>query len=139
MAEKEGQPHELSPELYKRAFYLMVELAAGGFKRVETHFSGSGDDGSIHDIYIDGKSGKRDQPELAEKLEQWAYDLLDETGVDWYNNCGGHGDIEFDAVKRTIKFDVNQYEEISHCVIDTEVQFGDWEETALQDGTPLRS
>lgn len=133
MSEKEGSPHELSPDLHKRAFYLMVELAAGGHQIVSVQFAGSGDDGSINDIAIDGhhqweKNGP-DHSELAEKLEQWAYDLLDETGVDWYNNTGGHGDIEFDVVKRTIKFDVNQYEEISHCVIDTEIQFGDWEET----------
>ena len=35
------------------------------------------------------------------------YDLLEETGVDWYNNEGGFGDIYIDLDPLSIKIDMN--------------------------------
>lgn len=112
--------HDLSPELHKRLFFLMVRLSAEGVKLAEIDFSGSCDEGSINDISLDGKYIDDDE------LSQFAYDLLDETGIDWYNDAGGHGDMTFDVEKHTFTFDVSQYEEISHQIVDTTVQFGEW-------------
>ena len=67
-------------------------------------FSGSGDSGQIDDIQISYVEGH--EPSMAERvtleeqlrrdLDTWAYKYLEGTGVDWYNNEGGQGQIEFD-------------------------------------------
>lgn len=45
---------------------------------------------------------------MAEVLEDWAYKLLDRTGVDWVNNGGGFGEIVITPATDTIECDVNQ-------------------------------
>lgn len=41
-------------------------------------------------------------------------DYLQETGVDWYNNTGGHGCLEIDVPSGTVNLEVNQNEEVSN-------------------------
>jgi len=72
-------------------------------------FEGSGDSGSIDDIaiYNEGDYHYNDSPvsydfmdlllsdgrSVARVIEDWAYAVLDRTGIDWYNNEGGEGCI----------------------------------------------
>ena len=42
-----------------------------------------------------------------EAIEEITYDYLDETGVDWYNNDGGFGDLVIDVDNGTIALDVS--------------------------------
>lgn len=114
-------------ELRKEAFLIIADLTDRGNKTVNIEFAGSGDDGSIESIYID--SSRVDDTELESRLENWAYALLDATGVDWYNNAGGHGTISIDVAERTYQFTINQYEEVSHLAAEGEVRFGEWGRT----------
>ncbi|HEV2559320.1 MAG TPA: hypothetical protein VGU45_11890 [Microvirga sp.] len=41
-------------------------------------------------------------------LDAWAFDLLEETGVDWVNNEGGFGEIVIDPVEDSISCEMNQ-------------------------------
>lgn len=90
-------------------------LAIAGAEIVEIYFDGSGDSGSIEDL------AARDEKEeiisipatIKEKLEDWAYGVLEGTGVDWYNNDGGFGTIILDVKERKYSFEVSQRETTS--------------------------
>lgn len=74
-------------------------------------FDGSGDDGQIHQInFLDSEGVYMDIPEdsitwvyneergeeqvsLYKCAEDLGYQMLDESGHDWYNNDGGYGEI----------------------------------------------
>ena len=95
-------------------------------------FDGSGDSGSIGDVWFEGGDfdarnttvdvvtvtrrivdgqwsfDRTTQPKSAyDAIEEIAYDFLDETGVDWYNNDGGFGDLVIDVENGTITLDVS--------------------------------
>lgn len=67
-------------------------------------FSGSGDSGNVDVIqisYVEGhgpSEAKKEESEkeLIDELDTWTYEYLAGVGVDWYNNEGGQGQIEFD-------------------------------------------
>lgn len=82
---------------------ILDKLMLVGAENVSIEFDGSGDEGSVHNI--DGLFENEHINE--EELEDWAYDLIGGTGVDWYNNEGGFGTINIDVPKRTYNFEVH--------------------------------
>jgi len=76
---------------------------------IKVSFEGSGDSGSIDDIAIYNEGDHHyinnpvsddfmelklsDNRSVGQVIEDWAYAVLDRTGVDWYNNEGGEGYI----------------------------------------------
>jgi hypothetical protein len=78
---------------------ILRALMSAGVKVVTIEFAGSGDSGSIDSIDVDFHDDAK-QPSLSDDLEKlledFTYDYLAGTGVDWYNNEGGQGSIVFD-------------------------------------------
>lgn len=95
---------------------LLTQLNLLGAKRVVVEFQGGGDDGQVDGVYItdqnedyieipddmiawttqtygDQQSEQR-QTKLVDVLEDLCSRALDETGLDWYNNDGGQGNLE---------------------------------------------
>ncbi len=104
-------------------------------KEVLVQFSGSGDEGYVHDITftpeVDVKTqvdvlqlkrrwqdemwqvrGETISTSLYEAVEQMAYDYLELSGTDWYNDDGGQGELFIDMAgeKITLYVDVNYTE-----------------------------
>jgi hypothetical protein len=44
---------------------------------------------------------------MAEVLDEWSYELLDQTGVDWVNNEGGCGEIIITPAANSIRCDMH--------------------------------
>lgn len=44
---------------------------------------------------------------LKEALHNITDDYLEETGVNWYDNDGGYGELEIDVAARSVSLDVN--------------------------------
>ena len=111
---------------------LMPHLRARGVEQVTVLFEGSGDSGSIDDVLF--KGGPSDLPAeriawtrqetvwqdgawievetdapltFREVIESACLDWLNETGVDWYNNDGGFGELEIDVQAETVSLDVS--------------------------------
>jgi hypothetical protein len=97
---------------------LLTQLNLLGARRVFVEFRGGGDDGQVegvyykdkhddmHDIPTDMMSWTKmtygtQAPEtkntsLVDVLEDLCYRALDQTGLDWYNNEGGQGQLVID-------------------------------------------
>jgi hypothetical protein len=45
---------------------------------------------------------------MAEVLEEWSYDLLNQTGVDWVNNEGGYGEIVITPATNSVRCHINR-------------------------------
>ena len=97
---------------------LLTQLNLLGAKKVRVEFQGGGDDGQIegvylinnNDDYIDvpddmiawtsltyGNQQSEQKPtKLVDALEDVCQRALDETGLDWYNNDGGQGNLTID-------------------------------------------
>lgn len=60
---------------------------------------------------------RKDEDKLCdatELIEHIAYEKLDESGIDWYNNDGGFGEVTFYFDNKEIELDMNQrYTEVS--------------------------
>lgn len=120
---------------------LVETLRSAGVTNVCVSFDGSGDSGSIdhvglygadnksvsvsqtivypflHSEYNDGTwkytTTEKEVP-IAEALEQLCYDMLEETGIDWYNNDGGYGQLSIDIETGEVSLEVNtRYTEVN--------------------------
>jgi hypothetical protein len=129
----------------------LAKLKELGAAEVVIYFDGSGDSGSIDSIQIKHSDGKPvsvlhdlvDYPvtttqytdgQWAEKteikkmpinnaLEQYTYEMLDRTNIDWYNNDGGFGEMKITLSNDvSIELEVNQRhtEYTTHSFILTE-------------------
>ena len=107
---------------------MFNKLKEVGATRVVIRFDGAGDSGAIEDIFV-FKGDERiaelctpiyralkdvDKQEHQVKaeldwLETYCYDELEKTGIDWYNNDGGFGEMEIDFTSNpaTVKLEVN--------------------------------
>ena len=109
---------------------VMAALKASGVLKVVVEFDGCGDSGSIEGVYIQGG----EPPETAEwlvsesnqvdgkwvttkhakalpikkALEEWCYEALSQSDVDWYNNDGGYGAMEIDLTQDTAELVIHQ-------------------------------
>lgn len=114
---------------------ILEMLKGAGADKIIVEFDGSGDSGSVHsvDIYDNQnklvrlnfgvayavtssswKDGKWEQKEevkmmpVTEALETFCYDMLEKTGVDWYNNDGGFGQLTITLDPVEVQLEVNQ-------------------------------
>ncbi len=112
---------------------LLPVLRERGVQSVHVDFDGVGDSGSIGQIectpgehgdvlneiiehpatqrsFEDGRWVSRvhqTRQTLREALEELTYEYLEETGVDWYNNDGGYGELIVDVPQGSVFLDVN--------------------------------
>lgn len=98
---------------------ILPALKKAKIETVEIYFDGCGDDGSINEI-----SAQPDAlPDLTKQnVEEWAYKLLEGTGVDWYNNDGGFGEITIDVENKSYSYAVNTRYTESSLEVSEEVQ-----------------
>ncbi|MGA1354375.1 MAG: hypothetical protein ACO32I_06335 [Candidatus Limnocylindrus sp.] len=79
---------------------IIEQFAQHQVVKCKVCFSGCGDSGSIDDIdywYEDGNAENVSAiySALDAEVTDFVYDLLDNVGVDWYNNDGGGGHVTF--------------------------------------------
>jgi hypothetical protein len=81
--------------------YLML-----GYSMVEIRFAGSCDSGSVDQIDAMDRTGNPVEipDELYKATEDFAYNYLAATSIDWYNDDGGQGEITFDMSTVPAKF-----------------------------------
>lgn len=99
----EDERKEAAAKVELQAKDILDRLTLAGAENICIEFDGSGDSGTIQEI--DGLT--RNEHITKDDLEDWAYDLIEGTGVDWYNNEGGFGTINIDVSKRTYNFEVH--------------------------------
>lgn len=122
---------------------LFAQLRLHNVAKIVIAFEGAGDSGSIDDVSLMDASdkhvttptttilwtsedyhdaGKPKDTTLRNALEDLGYQMLDKTGVDWYNNDGGYGDITIDISdidNIDVVFDMNQrYTEVENSQFD---------------------
>jgi hypothetical protein len=86
---------------------LISRLRDEGVSSVEISYDGSGDSGSIGDVYInrglkypsyDAEEHDRLQALFSGELEDFGYHILNNYyHWDWYNNEGGYGNVVIDV------------------------------------------
>lgn len=108
----------------KRAEFIQI-FCTKMVNRVLIEFAGSGDSGSIDDIiieYVAGHEPAAPDGDLRKEIETWAHKYLEGCGVDWYNNEGGQGTIEFDMrnVPFAFRANIDVNEMISSTAYETE-------------------
>ena len=108
---------------------LVAQFKVLGVDKVVIYFEGSGDSGSIDNIWfynanktlidIDddtiswtmttygGQEPKAKVVSLYSAMEDLGYRVLDATGMDWYNNDGGQGEITLAVINNTIQVEVD--------------------------------
>lgn len=110
---------------------LIQKLKAAGIKEVIVTFDGSGDSGSIDEVSF----GSMAKPEgivewvhtsshyekdkgwvetsvvksiaIDSALENFCYEALQVTGIDWYNNDGGYGELRINLDPIEVNLEVN--------------------------------
>lgn len=105
--EMEREQKEAATKAQTKRTKLAIEMQAAGVNKVHIEFAGGGDSGSIDTIQIEMAEGFTEPDDLKERLENFAYAWLDGTGIDWYNNEGGQGHIEFDLTSVPPAFSAN--------------------------------
>ena len=115
---------------------LVNLLLAMGCTRVQVHFAGGGDSGSIEDVYVLDKDGSQigisnveleweeESSVFNEHLNQWGKKFetkmmsldeilreitnqaLEESGHDWYNNDGGQGDFNIYPTETPVRIEL---------------------------------
>lgn len=111
---------------------ILPVLRDHGVREVTVSFDGSGDSGSIEDVNYGGvqiepasimvdvevvhrafQSGRwvtdhvLERTDLNTAIETLTDDYLSETGVDWYNNDGGFGELAIDVAEGTVALEVS--------------------------------
>lgn len=110
---------------------VLPALREHGVGRVTVRFDGSGDSGSIDGIDLDPQIDARtvtveiqrvarefvqdtwrytrnlERVNLHDAIEEITDDYLDATGVDWYNNDGGFGELVINVSEGTVTLEVN--------------------------------
>ena len=112
---------------------LLPVLRENNIRSISVSFNGGGDDGAIDDITFEpdvSNAVKELQIEclasqnffengawirnvvpkqftLCEALDALTYDYLEETGIDWYNDDGGYGELAINVVAGTVSLEVS--------------------------------
>jgi len=95
----------------------MIEAFNEGYKYINITYDGSGDSGSIEDIYLSNNIPNSPwdpptdyvpiNPRYRNHIENWACDDALCNVADWYNNDGGFGIISIDVTNGTYIIDNN--------------------------------
>jgi len=134
---------------------MLKMIKDGGGKEIRVSFDGSGDSGSVEsaEIYDGNKSLNMEfsvdylemssswskeggwiktenikRMPVKQALTQFCYDMLEETGIDWYNNDGGYGELYITLDPVEIKLEVNtRYTEVNsdEFVLDEQFELKD--------------
>ena len=127
---------------------LLTQLNLLGAKRVVVEFQGGGDDGQVDGVYITDQNddyidipndmiawttqtygdqqSEQKQTKLFDALEDLCSRALDETGLDWYNNDGGQGNLVIDfrenppSIKLNVGINHRQTEDFEYDLNDEE-------------------
>lgn len=130
---------------------MLQMIKDGGGKEIRVSFDGSGDSGSVESAEIwDGnknlnmlfsvdyletssswskdtgwvKTESVKRMPVKEALESLCYELLENTGIDWYNNDGGYGELCITLDPVEIKLEVNtRYTEVNSDEFILDEQF----------------
>lgn len=107
---------------------LFDALDAAGITQLVVSFDGAGDSGQIEDIEIESNAGLDAVPDvkigiyravwgqtepicqecnLADLIENVAYDCLEQKHSGWENGEGAYGEFTFDVATRTVRLDFN--------------------------------
>lgn len=108
---------------------LLTQLNLLGAKFVIVEFRGGGDSGQVEEIFYRDKNDvdqgipddmiawtkqtygnaepKTERIKLNDVLEDLCYRALDETGLDWYNNEGGQGQLRIEFTESPPKIFLN--------------------------------
>lgn len=119
IAEMEAEREQKLKNTNSQRTELAKTFFEKGYALVRIEFAGSGDSGNIDDITITMKDGEPTSLEYSSpernEIEDWAQVYLEGTNVDWYNNDGGQGYIEFDLTTAPWKFEasIDQNETVS--------------------------
>lgn len=124
----------IKSEAKRKQIKTMFEmLKAFGASEIRISFDGAGDSGSIESCdvydgsthmkpnffvdyteissrYVDGRWEREEKTvskPVSEALEMVCYDMLEETGIDWYNNDGGFGELYINLDKGDVNLEVN--------------------------------
>ncbi len=106
----------MSNEQKQRTREVLTQLKNEGYTGVSISFDGADDSGSI----AGAKAFTRDfiledryhsdfweyEPEITEDLKDLGYDILSDSGYDWYNNDGGYGSIHISLLTGEVKLDI---------------------------------
>ena len=117
---------------------LLTQLNLLGAKRVVVTFQGGGDDGQIDEVYMidnnesyidipndmiawttltyGNQQSEQKQTKLIDALEDLCSRALDNTGLDWYNNDGGQGNLVIDLKESPPN--IKLYVGINHTTTD---------------------
>lgn len=123
MAEIEKENAESAKKALTGREELMVRCCEMQIKKVVIDFCGSGDSGSVEGVTLTGIDDEHipyaddNFEDLRDDLREWAYTYLAGTGVDWYNNDGGQGEITWDM--STVPFTFTCYIDQNQTVSET--------------------
>jgi len=100
----------------QRTREVLTQLKNQGYIGVSISFDGAGDSGSItgakaftEDFILDEMYYTdfwQYEPEITEDLRDLGYDILSDSGYDWYNNDGGYGSIHISLLTGEVKLDI---------------------------------
>ena len=100
----------------QRTREVLTQLKNEGYTGVSISFDGAGDSGSItgakaftEDFILDEMYYTdfwQYEPEITEDLRDLGYDILSDSGYDWYNNDGGYGSIHISLLTGEVKLDI---------------------------------
>lgn len=109
---------------------ILVQLKMLGVGIVNMPYSGSGDDGSISEVYAHRLGGTPGTPnirlpkELDDALMTIGHDYLEELHSGWYNEEGASGEVTLNVQEGTLYVDHNEYYQESNNYTH-ERDFGD--------------
>lgn len=147
---------ELSEQNIPYVKTMLKTIRDCGGKEIRISFDGSGDSGSIEDTYIYAGDTRlmlifnvdymtstsqysaeahdwittieKKTMTVKDALEQYCYDKLQDTGIDWYNNDGGYGELVITLDPVEINLEVNtRYTETSTDSFDLTEELGEEE------------
>jgi len=106
----------MTNEEKQRTREVLTQLKNEGYTGVSISFDGAGDSGSITgakaftgDFILDEMYYAdfwQYEPEITEDLRDLGYDILSDSGYDWYNNDGGYGSIHISLLTGEVKLDI---------------------------------
>lgn len=133
---KESLPYTLERNAEQRSYMdnlrrILPVLRENAVEHVTVRFDGSGDSGSVEEAdyqpeidtrlitvpiikvtrdFVDGEwrlNNEIDNVNINNAIDEVANDCLEETGVDYYNNDGGWGELHIDVAAGTVELEVN--------------------------------